>query len=195
MLSIANKALSAFWKFLGTNDKQILLLFAAFGGVYTLIEYNSKRSSEEDTATSRFVELFGSSEIMRARIDFATFLNSQEIRRLTLDTYDNAMKEKIDDDKIFRNVAVQLAFFDSLSICVNSGKCSTATACQYFFRDTQAFIQNTKPIISELSRRYNEPTDRLLRSFAHGKCKEQHKNYCQIISFSGNDCLPYRPNY
>jgi len=180
------------WSFLKDNDRSILVLFAIVGGIYTLVEFHSKIISDKELATARFVENYSSSELLKARIDFETFMYSDEVSALCKNTYDAYMQTKVHDERILRDIETQLAFFDSLSLCAISNACSQETACLYFFDDVEAFIKDTRPILTELSKKYKDPVDRLIRKFAHEVCHEQMKTYCLSVNFAGKDCASLR---
>jgi hypothetical protein len=182
--------LSQIWAWIKANDKALLVVFAIIVGIYALFEYTSKDNENKANNTSRFVELYSSAPMITARMDLRIFMENPEIRAQNYKTYNEAVKSKIDDEKLLRSVFSHLGFFDSLSTCVDNSVCDDNSACRYFFKDSQSFLEDMHPILIELSIRANEPVDLLLKHFAHDICRCKFRAYCSTVNSS--DCAVFR---
>jgi hypothetical protein len=176
---------SRIWTWIAANDRTLLVVFGAVAGVYALVVYTIKANYDKTIETVKFVELYASPPILTARMDLRAFMNSSEIRQLNDDTYPAFVKSKIDDDKLVRNVFTHLGFFDALSFCVENDVCAKGLACQHFFDDGQAFIENMRPLLAELSDL--SPIDISLKHFVHDHCIDEFHGYCKKTPVS-HDC-------
>jgi len=171
-------------KWIAANDRTLLVVFGVVAGLYALFEYWTKANYDKTVETAKFVQLYASAPILTARLDLRAFMNSSEILELTPSTYPTFIKSKINDDKLVRNVFTHLGFFDALSFCVENNVCAKELACQHFFEVGQAFIENMRPLLNELSE--SPPVDISLKRFAHDHCIAEFHVYCSRVPSS--DC-------
>jgi hypothetical protein len=185
----------AAWKWIGENDKQLLVCFAFIGGFYALFEYWSHQNSDQEQEVAKYVVLQGSPQIATARSKLELLMNAPEISGLTKDTYASFFEAKYSDAEVLQSLIIELNFFDSLSICVESERCSRQLACKYFFADAEGFLQNFRPLLAKLQVRDNTESAVYLKRFAHTHCESSIKKYCAspMIHFRSVDCVKFRP--
>ncbi|MCP3474474.1 hypothetical protein NLM33_29585 [Bradyrhizobium sp. CCGUVB1N3] len=103
----------------------------------------------------------------------------------------------ITDQETAAAALVELKFFDSLAMCVESNRCSKQLACQYFFLDAEGFLQNFRPLLLKLQVRDILDTDSTvyLKRFGHHHCQPDMKKYCSssLINYRSDDCKPFKP--
>jgi hypothetical protein len=171
--------ISRIWTWTAANDRTLLVVFAAVAGLYALFEYTMKTYSDKEIETGKFVELYTAAPMLNARLDLDVIMRNPAILSAKPETYNDVLKSIEDNDqKLIRSVFTHLGFFDSLSICVENNICAKTLACQYFFDDCQAFIENTRPILNSVSER----TINLLSRFAHVHCIAEFRAYCSGVN-------------
>jgi hypothetical protein len=183
------------WEWIGKNDKQLIVCFAFVGGLYALFEYWSHQSADQEQEVARYVVLQGSTQVAGARAKLEVMMNAPDVSVLTKETYAEFFERKYLDQETVGYVLVELNFFDSLSICVDSGRCSQQLACRYFFSDAQGFLQNFRPLLAKLQVRDNLEATVYLKRFAHQNCNREIRQYCRspMIRFRSEDCVRFRP--
>jgi hypothetical protein len=183
------------WEWIGKNDKQLIVCFAFIAGMYALFEYWSHQSSDQEQEVARYIVLQGSAHVAQARAKLELLMNDSEISSLTKETYAQFFEKKYANQEVLGNLLVELNFFDSLSICVESDRCSRKLACKYFFSDAEGFLQNFRPLLAKLQVRDNIGPTVYLKRFAHNHCHEAMRQYCKspMINFRSEDCVKFRP--
>lgn len=157
-------------------------------------EYLDHVESDKEQEAARFVQSFGSTEVLRSRINMAVLMNSQEMLDLKQTTYASHVAPMINDEMRFRDISLLIAFFDTLSICVEAGQCSKKTSCDYFFREEEAFIQNMRPALDALSQRNGERVDTHMLKFTRSFCAKNMEEYCRmVVSYRSVDCAALKP--
>jgi hypothetical protein len=184
------------WRWIGRNDKQLVICFALIAGLYALFEYRSHEDAEREHEVARYVQLQGAEHIASARSKLEALMNGTAVSGLNNDTYGPFFENLINDRDTVAAVLVELKFFDSLDLCVDSSRCSKELACKYFFLDAEGFLQNFRPLLLKLQVRDILDTDSTayLRQFAHHHCHADLKRYCSsgLINFRSVDCKPFR---
>ncbi|TAU12638.1 hypothetical protein ELI49_24185 [Rhizobium ruizarguesonis] len=194
MLQEQAMLLTRAWAWLANNDRQLLVCFAAIGGLYALVEYQRASSSDQKQAVARYVELYGAEHIMAARVALDAYQMDLVDQKVTAQTYGQKVGDKITDQRYVGQVLTTLNFFDALDICVASGECSRGAACEYFFSDAEAFIQNNRPILVRLLKGSEGDAISYVSDFAHNRCRNHMPGYCESVENLSVDCIDYKQN-
>ncbi|MGO8377700.1 hypothetical protein ACC745_18570 [Rhizobium ruizarguesonis] len=182
------------WSWIANSERQLLVCFAVVGGLYALVEYHRASAAEQKQAVARYVELYGADHIMAARIALDAYQMVLMKQNVTSKTYVQTVGEKIDDPAYVGEVLTIVNFFDAVDICVASGECSEAAACEYFFSDAQAFIQNNRPVLDRLPQKSEGKASKYLVDFAHNRCSSHMPIYCKNVEYLSVDCVDYKPS-
>jgi hypothetical protein len=190
--------IKAVWKWTGEYDKQLIVSFALVGGLYALFEYQSNKNGEREREVVRYEQLQGADHVAAARATLEVLMNRPSVTALKKETYGPYFENLISDQQTVEAVLIELKFFDSLSMCVDSDRCTPKLACKYFFQDAEGFLQNFRPLLLKLQVRdiLDNDSTTFLRKFAHEHCNANLQEYCnsQLINHMSVDCaIPNAP--
>lgn len=163
----------------------VTIIGAFAGGIFALIQYTDQVSSARVQETLKYVERFNKEPLQNASARLEAFWNQRAEKVLNpvegeqaLSTYINS---EIRNNKLEKDTALLLSFFDSLRTCTCAKLCDEGTTRQFFGKQAYDFHGLYHPyIVSQRNNLRDTSFGAGVESLAHSYKNEKPNKYCVV---------------
>jgi hypothetical protein len=184
------------WKWIGTNEKQIKIVFAIIAAMYIGFEYRAKVKQDKIARAISYVEKHEQEKILEAREHLRGFWLTGPVKELRErlkssippekrpEQYHKEMVALLHSSGRIAEVNSLLSFYGSVALCVNISHCDDKTVCRYFFDEIQRFRENYRALLDQWADELGDLTPREIKHLAESTCSQQFKLYCKELKTS-----------
>lgn len=161
----------------------VAILGAFAGGIFALIQYTDQISSARVQETLKYVERFNKEPIQNATARLEEFWNERAGKILNPAGGEQALSEyinsEIGNNKLEKDTALLLSFFDSLQTCSCAKLCDEGTALQFFGKQAYDFHGLYHPyLVSQRDNLRDTSFGAGVESLAHSYKNKNVNTYC-----------------
>jgi hypothetical protein len=184
------------WQWIGTNEKQIKIVFAVIAALYIGIEYRFKVQQDRISRAISYAEKHEQEKILEARERLRKFWLTDPVRELIArlksslppekraEHYHKEMVELLRSSDLITEVDSLLNFYRSVALCVDIAHCDGKTICRYFFNEIQDFRENYRALLDEWANELGDLAPGEIKYLVESTCSQQFKLYCKNLQRS-----------
>jgi hypothetical protein len=183
------------WSWIGKNDKQIKIIFAAVAAFYVLFEYRAAIHQNQITTAISYVTKHDEGKILESREHLYDFWLGQTMSQFIqqqhslpkeerIKRYTQEFPQLVKASGCLADVYSLLSFYRDVALCVRVSNCDSKTICSYLFDDIQSFRDTYRPLLESWTTDLGETDDRTVGVLAEQACRPQFQQYCREVPAS-----------